>query len=144
MRLTNSCSHVAPRLDQGLTPERRGRILNHMVQQSPTLDRAFAALADPNRRQILERLGSGPVAASDLATPLEMTVTGVLKHVRLLEDARLVSTHKVGRVRWCRLAPAAASSFDEAAGWIDARRRVLEARLDRFEAHIAHLEGQQP
>ncbi len=82
------------------------------------------------------------MAASDLASPLEMTVTGVLKHVRLLEDARLVSTHKVGRVRWCRLAPAASSSFDEAATWIDARRRVLEARLDRFEAHISRMEGQ--
>lgn len=113
-----------------------------MVQRSPTLDRAFAALADPNRRHILERLGAGPVATSDLAVPLDMTVTGVLKHVRLLEDARLVSTQKVGRVRWCRLAPA--SSFDEAASWIDARRRTLEARLDRFEAHIARLEGQQP
>lgn len=113
-----------------------------MVQQSPTLDRAFAALADPNRRHILERLGTGPVAASDLVVPLGMTVTGVLKHVRLLEDARLVSTQKVGRVRWCRLAPATA--LDEAAGWIDARRRTLEARLDRFEAHIARLEGHQP
>ena len=87
-----------------------------MVQQSPTLDRAFAALADPNRRHILERLGTGPVATSDLAVPLDMTVTGVGDAA--LEDARLVSTQKVGRVRWCRLAPA--SSFDEAANWIDA------------------------
>lgn len=130
------------RLGQGLTGAASGQILNHMVQQSPTLDRAFAALADPKRRHILERLGTGPVATSDLAAPLDMTVTGVLKHVRLLEDARLLSTQKVGRVRWCRLAPA--SSFDEAASWIDARRRTLEGRLERFEAHIARLEGQQP
>jgi DNA-binding transcriptional ArsR family regulator len=113
-----------------------------MVQQSATLDRAFAAMADPHRRSILERLSAGPVAASELAAPLEMTLTGVLKHVRLLEDARLVSTHKVGRVRWCRLAPP--DSLDEAARWIDQRRRVLEGRLDRFERHIAQMEEQNP
>jgi DNA-binding transcriptional ArsR family regulator len=109
-----------------------------MVQQTAVLDRAFAALADPNRRHILERLGSGPVAASELAAPLSMTLTGVLKHVRLLEDAQLVTTHKVGRVRWCRLAPP--GPLDEAAGWIDERRRLWERRLDRFAQHIDEID----
>jgi DNA-binding transcriptional ArsR family regulator len=130
------------RARRGLTVAGVARILNRMVEYSPTLDRAFAALADPHRRQILERLGSGPAAASELAEPLAMTLTGVLKHVRFLEDARLVTTDKVGRVRWCRLAPP--GSLDEVAQWVNERRQRWEQRLDRFEQHIAQTEGQSP
>ena len=109
-----------------------------MVQHSSAvLDRTFAALADPHRRAILDRLGSGPVSASELAAPLDMTLTGVLKHVRALEEADLVSTYKQGRTRWCRLTPRA---LDDAAGWIEHRRRLWQGRLDRFERLVARAE----
>jgi DNA-binding transcriptional ArsR family regulator len=114
--------------------------VNLVVQYSgnadPALDRTFAALADPHRREILDRLGGGRVAASELAPPLGMTLTGVLKHVRALEEARLVTTSKEGRTRWCQLA---FRPLDEAAAWIDERRRLWEHRLDSFERHVARL-----
>jgi DNA-binding transcriptional ArsR family regulator len=114
-------------------------VVQYSTAEAPSpLDRTFAALADPHRRQILDRLGDGRVAASDLATPLGMTVTGVLKHVRALERAQLVTTSKEGRTRWCQLAP---RSLDEAAGWIEQRRRLWEGRLDRFERHVGDLAG---
>jgi DNA-binding transcriptional ArsR family regulator len=97
------------------------------------LDRTFAALADPHRREILERVSRGPIAASPLAASLGMTVTGVLKHLHALEDAQLVTTRKVGRTRWCQLAP---DALDNAATWISSRRRLWDRRLDRFQAHL--------
>lgn len=93
-------------------------------------DTAFGALADPTRRGILERLGHSDATISDLAGAFDMTLTGVKKHVRVLEDAGLVSTRKVGRVRQCRLGP---RRLDEEAAWIAAHRRRLEDRLDRLE-----------
>ena len=97
------------------------------------LDRTFAALADPHRREILERVSRGPIAASPLAASLGMSVTGVLKHVHALEDAKLVTSDKVGRTRWCRLAP---DGLDAAATWISSRRRLWDRRLDRFQVHL--------
>lgn len=97
------------------------------------LDRTFAALADPHRREILERVSQGPATASELAKPSGLTLTGVLKHVRALEEARLVETFKVGRVRWCHLTPGA---LDPAATWITSRRRLWDRRLERFQAHV--------
>src|SRR5437763_9115932 len=80
--------------------------VNLMVQySSTTTDRAFAALADPTRRAVLERLGSGSATISELAEPFGMSLTGMKKHVRLLEEAELVTTEKIGRVRRCMLAP---------------------------------------
>jgi DNA-binding transcriptional ArsR family regulator len=102
------------------------------------LDSTFAALADPHRREILERVSRGPVAASKLAEPLGMTVTGVLKHLRALEHAHLVTTRKVGRTRWCQLAP---DALDTAATWISSRRRLWDRRLDRFQAHVEQHSG---
>ena len=99
------------------------------------LDRMFAAIADPHRRDILERISQGPLSASQLAEPLGMTVTGVLKHVHTLEVARLVNTHKVGRTRWCELASDDPLKIAET--WISRRRHTWERRLDRFEAHLA-------
>src|ERR1700741_694665 len=96
-------------------------ILNRMVQYSPSVDRAFAALADPTRRAILERLGSGSATISELAEPFAMSLTGMKKHVRLLEEARLVTTEKVGRVRRCMLVPFALQGIST---WLH--------RLDRF------------
>jgi DNA-binding transcriptional ArsR family regulator len=104
---------------------------------SAVLDRTFSALADAHRRQILDRLGDGPVSISDLAGPLGMSLPGVLKHVRALEDANLVETQKRGRTRWCRLGE---QPLDDAAAWIDERRTLWNRRLDRFERHIGDVE----
>jgi DNA-binding transcriptional ArsR family regulator len=95
-----------------------------MVQHSTAVDRAFSALADPTRRAVLERLGSGNATVSELALPFGMSLTGMKKHIRLLEEAELVTTEKVGRVRSCMLAPYA---FEGISAWLQ--------RLDRF-AHV--------
>ncbi len=104
-------------------------IVHRSVHYSQTLDRTFFALSDPTRRQILERLGSGPATIGELAQPFGLTLNGVKKHVRILEDVELVITMKVGRARQCRLGPA---RLDDARSWIDEYRRSWEARLDRF------------
>jgi DNA-binding transcriptional ArsR family regulator len=111
-----------------------------MVQSSSgaVLDRTFSALGDAHRREILDRLGAGPVSISELAAPLGMSLPGVLKHVRALEAAQLVVTHKRGRTRWCQLGE---RPLDGAAAWIDQRRRLWEGRIDRFERHIEHAMG---
>jgi len=109
-----------------------------MVKSRP-LDRTFAALADPTRRDILERLGRGPATLGELAEPFEMTMPGVLKHVRILEEARLVTTERVGRTRECRLGP---EQLDDAAQWINAYRRSWERRLDRFERYLERQKGE--
>jgi DNA-binding transcriptional ArsR family regulator len=105
-------------------------IVNPMVQYSTTVDRAFAALADPTRRAVLERLGSGSATISELAEPFGMSLTGMKKHVRLLEDAQLMTTEKVGRVRKCTLAPYA---FDGISSWLQ--------RLDRFAQVVERTKG---
>ena len=102
-------------------------IMNRMVQYVPTIDRTFAALADPTRIAVLERLGAGSATISELAAPFGMSLTGMRKHVRLLEDANLVATEKVGRTRCCALVPHA---FEGISAWLQ--------RLDRF-AHDAPL-----
>lgn len=108
---------------------------------SVLLDRALIALADPHRRAILDRVSRGPATTTELAAPLGITLTGVLKHIRALEDAELVSTYKVGRSRWCRLRPA---GLDPAASWITSRRQLWERRLDQFEAHLRTEETDEP
>jgi DNA-binding transcriptional ArsR family regulator len=104
-----------------------------MAQYPQDLDRKFSALADGHRRTILDRLGSGPVSISELAVPLDMSLPGVLKHVRALEAAQLVVTLKEGRTRWCRLRE---RPLDDAAAWIDERRTLWARRLDRLEASL--------
>jgi DNA-binding transcriptional ArsR family regulator len=103
-----------------------------MVQYS-VLDRTFAAVADPTRRQILDRLAQGPTSISDLARPTGMSLTGLKKHVRVLEDAGLVTSVKRGRVRECRLG---ADGLDAAADWIELYRRRWEGRLSGLEAAV--------
>jgi DNA-binding transcriptional ArsR family regulator len=105
---------------------------------SSTLDRAFAALADSHRREILDRLGDGPVSVSELAAPLGMSLPGVLKHIRALEEARLVETSKQGRTRWCRLSR---DPLAGAATWIEERRTRWERRMDRFARHMETTQG---
>jgi DNA-binding transcriptional ArsR family regulator len=112
---------------------------NQMVKSRP-LDRTFSALADPTRRDILERLGRGPATLTELAGPFEMSVPGVLKHVRILEAAELVTTERVGRTRECRLGP---EQLAEVAQWIESYRRRWERRLDRLEAYVERKQREE-
>jgi DNA-binding transcriptional ArsR family regulator len=101
--------------------------------QFQALDRTFSALADPTRRAILDRLGRGPASISELAKPFGMSLTGVKKHVQILEEAELVTTRKVGRTRECRLGP---ERLEDAGRWIELYRRRWERRLDGLEAYL--------
>ena len=103
---------------------------------NPHLDAAFAALADVTRRGVLERLGRGEASISDLAEKFDMTLTGMKKHVGVLERAGLVTTEKVGRVRTCRLGQ---SGLAEEAAWIDAYRRAWEQRFDALDEIVEEL-----
>jgi DNA-binding transcriptional ArsR family regulator len=108
-----------------------------MVQYLP-IDRTFAALADPTRRGILERLGRGSATITELAEPFGISLTGMKKHVRVLEDAELVSTEKVGRARRCSVGPRRLEDVQE---WTETYRRMLDERLDRFGAMIERTKG---
>ena len=112
-------------------------MVNRMVHHE-TLDRAFAALSDRTRREVLTRLGDGPATVSELAAPAGITVTGMAKHVRVLEDAGLVSTRKVGRARECRLG---SERLDDAMAWIDFYQRLWERRLDSLDAFLTLQKG---
>lgn len=101
-----------------------------MVQYSGSIDDAFAAVADPTRRGILSRLGRGDASISELAADFEMTLTGVKKHVAILEDVGLVRTEKVGRVRTCRLGEA---RLEEEARWLREFQAMVEARYRRLD-----------
>ena len=101
-----------------------------MVQYQPNVDRTFSALADPTRRAVLERLGAGSATVSELAEPFGMTLTGMKKHIRLLEAAELVTTEKVGRTRRCVLVPYA---FEGISTWLQ--------RLDRFAQVVERTKG---
>ena len=101
-----------------------------MVQYPPSVDQAFAALADPTRRAVLERLGLGSATISELAEPFGMSLTGMRKHIRLLEEANVVTTEKVGRARRCTLVPYA---FEGISTWLQ--------RLDRFAQVVERTKG---
>jgi len=107
-------------------------MVNQMVKSS-TLDRTFSALSDPTRREILERLTRGPATIGELAHPFDISLPGLLKHVRVLEDARLVITEKKGRTRECRLG---SEHLEDAAQWIETYRRDWEDRLDRLGRYL--------
>jgi DNA-binding transcriptional ArsR family regulator len=109
-----------------------------MVQYQ-SVDRTLAALADPTRRQILERLSRGNASISELAEPLGMTLTGVKKHIRLLEDAGLVKTRKIGRVRNCELGNGQLEDLEQ---WIEGYRQAVEQRLDRFGEMLERRKGE--
>jgi DNA-binding transcriptional ArsR family regulator len=100
-----------------------------MVQYSRKLDSAFSALADPTRRGILERLGRSDAGISELAEAFDITLTGIKKHVGVLESAGLVTTEKIGRVRHCRLGP---RRLEDETEWMETYRRMLEGRLNRL------------
>jgi DNA-binding transcriptional ArsR family regulator len=101
---------------------------------------AFAALADPTRRGVLDRLARGDASITDLADAFDMTLTGMKKHVVVLEAAGLVSTEKVGRVRTCSLGP---SRLDDELEWIEGYRRVWAARFDALDLVIAELKQKE-
>ena len=119
---------------------RRRAILNQVVQYQEQLDQTFAALADPTRRGILERLGRGSATISELAEPFGISLTGLKKHVQVLEEADLVRTEKVGRTRWCTLGP---QDLDEVQRWIVGYRLMLEERLDRLGELLERTKGQE-
>ncbi len=110
-----------------------------MVKYSTaTLDRTFSALSDPMRREILDRLALGPASISDLAKPRGMSLPGVMKHIKILEEADLVETRKNGRTRECTLGP---EKLENATRWMETYRQRWERRLDRLEDYIAKKKG---
>jgi DNA-binding transcriptional ArsR family regulator len=101
------------------------------------LDHVFGALADPTRRAILARLSEGEASVGELARPFAMALPSLMKHIRVLEAGGLVESQKSGRVRTCRLKPAA---MTQAERWLLEQRGVWEARLDRLEAYVNKIE----
>jgi DNA-binding transcriptional ArsR family regulator len=109
-------------------------IVNLMVQYSSDhLDASFAALSDATRRGVLDQLGRADASISDLAEKFNMTLTGMKKHVGVLEQAGLVSTEKVGRVRTCRLGP---RRLEEETAWIERYRQLWAARFDELDTVV--------
>ena len=123
-----------------LTKEGRARILNHMVKhlslggEAGALDATFGALSDATRRGILARLALGESSVSELAAPYEMSLPAVSKHLRVLENAGLVTRHKDGRVHRCRLI---AEPMKDAAEWIERYRMFWEEQFDALERYLA-------
>jgi len=113
------------------------KILNHMVQYMTTrLDTSFAALSDATRRGVLEQLGRSDASITDLAEKFHMTLTGMKKHVGVLEQAGLVTTEKIGRVRTCRLGP---RRLAEETAWLERYRRRWDERFDELEKVVEEL-----
>jgi DNA-binding transcriptional ArsR family regulator len=106
-------------------------ILKHMLNYQ--LDRTFAALADPARRTMVERLVQGPATVSELARPLPMSLPAVMLHLKVLADSGLVTSEKVGRVRTCRIEP---KMLSQAEHWVAERRALWERNLDRLGAFL--------
>jgi DNA-binding transcriptional ArsR family regulator len=115
--------------------------LNHMVQYARAhLDASFAALSDATRRGVLERLGRGDASITDLAEKFDMTLTGMKKHVGVLEHAGLVITEKVGRVRTCKLGP---RRLQDVTGWVEKYRQLWESRFDELDDVIEDLKHKE-
>lgn len=111
-----------------------------MPNQSTSLDRVFQALSDPTRRAIVYRLSRGPASVSEIAKPFTMAMPSLLQHLQVLEESRLIRTEKVGRVRTCRVEPAA---LDHAEAWIAEQRAIWSQRLDRMEAYVSELHAKR-
>jgi DNA-binding transcriptional ArsR family regulator len=108
-------------------------MLNQMVKYSSTLDRTFAALADPTRRQILAHLARGQQRVTDLARPHRMSLPAVSKHLRVLEKAGLLRRHRYGRVHQIDLQ---AKPLRQAAEWVEKYRQFWEGSLDRLADYL--------
>ncbi len=111
-----------------------------MVQYIARLDNSFAALSDATRRGVLEQLGRSDASITDLADAFHMTLTGMKKHVSILEEAGFVTTEKIGRVRTCRLGRRV---LDEEAAWIERYRRLWEARFDALDDIVEELKQKE-
>jgi DNA-binding transcriptional ArsR family regulator len=117
------------------------RILNRMVHYNRTrFDASFAALSDATRRGVLEQLGSADASITDLAEKFHMTLTGMKKHVGVLERAGLVTTEKVGRVRTCRLGR---RRLEEEAAWIRRYQQLWDARFDELDKVVDELQRKE-
>jgi DNA-binding transcriptional ArsR family regulator len=124
-----------PSFNQGVT------ILNHLVQYSRSrLDTSFTALSDPTRRGVLEQLGRADASITDLAARFDMTLTGMRKHVDVLEQAGLVATEKVGRVRTCTLGP---RRLEEEAAWIERYRQLWAERFAELDKVVEELKRKE-
>jgi len=118
-----------------------GYILNRMVQYSRAhLDTSFAALSDATRRGVLLQLGRADASITDLAGKFHMTLTGMKKHVGVLEQAGLVTTEKIGRVRTCKLGP---RRLEEETAWIERYRQLWAARFDALDEVIQELKRKE-
>jgi DNA-binding transcriptional ArsR family regulator len=118
-----------PPLDRNARPT----ILKYVLNHPPSLDLMYGALADGSRRAMVDRLSRGPATVKELAAPLTMSLPAVLQHLRVLQDSGLVRSQKVGRVRTCRLEPAALQAAEQ---WIADRRAGWVSRLDRLDAYL--------
>jgi DNA-binding transcriptional ArsR family regulator len=115
--------------------------LNRMVQyQRAHLDASFAALSDATRRGVLERLGRSDASITDLAQGFHMTLTGMKKHVSVLEQAGLVTTQKVGRVRTCKLGPL---RLEEETAWIESYRQLWDERFDELDKVVEEMQRKE-
>jgi DNA-binding transcriptional ArsR family regulator len=108
--------------------------------QAQALDRTFAALADPTRRAILTRLADGDALLKDLAEPFDMTLPAVAKHLRVLEEAGLITRTREAQTRPCRLE---AKPLGEAAQWLDQYRRLWEQQFQRLDALLSRLQNEE-
>ncbi|MGF6494993.1 DNA-binding transcriptional ArsR family regulator [Luteibacter sp. 621] len=111
-----------------------------MVQYQARLDQTFAALSDVTRRGVLEQLGNADASVTDLAQRFRMTLTGMKKHVSILEAAGLVTTEKVGRVRTCKLGE---RRLEEEAAWIEQHRQLWSARFDALDELVEQLKREE-
>ena len=111
-------------------------ILRHMLNYETPLDRAFQALGDPTRRAMVELLAQGPATVSELKRPFVMSLPAVMQHLAVLESSGLVVSQKSGRVRTCRINPAALAQAER---WIAERRAEWERRLDRLGDYLQAL-----
>src|SRR5947209_4326770 len=112
-------------------------ILNHMVQYFRTrFDASFAALSDATRRGVLEQLGRADASITDLAEKFHMTLTGMKKHIGVLEQAGVVTTKKIGRVRTCKLGP---RRLEEETAWLERYRQRWDERFDELDKVVEEL-----
>jgi DNA-binding transcriptional ArsR family regulator len=107
------------------------------MQMAP-VEAVFSALANPTRRAVVERLGRGSAVVSELAAPFDMALPSFMQHLRVLESCGLVKSHKVGRVRTLRLVP---ERLEPAAHWLTEQSRLWERRLNRLDAYLSKMEG---
>ena len=110
------------------------------MAHSAVADDVFNALSNPTRRRVLERLSVGPATVSELAEPFDMQLPSFVQHLSVLEQSRLVTSKKRGRVRTYEIAPA---RFKVAEDWLSARRELWEARLDRFDQYVKQLKEKE-